>query len=191
MNSYDSLYGNYRTRTFCDIFPSSEEFYNEIEYSGITIPVLTDEDYTTLYLLLYSKYGNSHIASSDETQFKYNVIRILYTDGPLWKQKRNIHDRLVGLDINSDEVMLSGSNISNFALNPADNSKGTQDTTELSFINQQTVTKTKKNVINALAALNLELEKDYTDILLNKFKPLFLTVVNPELELWYETDTEE
>ena len=66
------LYGSYRTRTFSEVFPDANEFVEAYVNSGLypsTVQIPTTS-LTALYYLLYARYGNSHIASSDENQFK-------------------------------------------------------------------------------------------------------------------------
>lgn len=77
----NSLYGNYRTRKFTDIFPNVDTFITGYTNNGITTTISQDSA-KTLYYLLYSKYGNSHIANSDENQFQYKVWSTIYMYGP-------------------------------------------------------------------------------------------------------------
>ena len=72
-----SLYGNYRTRKFTDIWPDVESFIQDYENVGIPATV-DDTKINTLYYLLYARYGNSSISNSDETQFKYIVFSSIY-----------------------------------------------------------------------------------------------------------------
>ena len=84
----NTYYGGFRTRTFADIFPSFEVFKAAYDESALKIDF---ESYLTLgtestdvltldqvYYMLYAHYGNSHIAMSDETQFKYYILYITY-----------------------------------------------------------------------------------------------------------------
>ncbi len=191
MNSeYESAFGSYRTRKFTDIFGSADEFINCYKELEMHVSSLDENDIKTIFYLLYAKYGNSHIANNDETQFKFKVMSIIYTDGALWKQKRKIHEKLTSLDLDSDEVLVGTAQIQNMAQNPAIQ-PSTASLEELQYINSQMVNKTKRNVINALALLNEELGKDYTEVFIKKFSGLFLKIVNPQLPLWYITDTEE
>ena len=82
----NSLYGNYRTRKFTDIFPDVETFLQNYKNNGIQTTI-SDESATTLYYLLYSRYGNSHIANSDETQFKYKLFGTVFSYGPTWEKR--------------------------------------------------------------------------------------------------------
>lgn len=74
----NSLYGNYRTRKFTDIFPDVSTFVASYNL-GITNPsyTITEAQAEFVYYLLYSKYGNSHIASSDENQFKFRLSTLI------------------------------------------------------------------------------------------------------------------
>ena len=59
----NSVYGYYRTRKFTDIWTTAADFLKD--YKAAAIPqVLSDEDATTLYYLLYARYGNSSIANA-------------------------------------------------------------------------------------------------------------------------------
>ena len=72
----NSLYGNYRTRTFTDICKDVDEFLKD--YKNIGIPTSVDDPTAQLvYYLLYANYGNSHIASSDENKFKYKLFSLI------------------------------------------------------------------------------------------------------------------
>ena len=71
-----SLYGNYRTRTFSDIWKTFDEFRDE--YIDSPLQNMSVSNLEILYYLLYARYGNSHIASSDENQFKYQVYATIF-----------------------------------------------------------------------------------------------------------------
>ena len=109
---YDSLYGNYRTRKFIEIFNSAEIFLEN--YHEAEIPnKITDESATTLFYLLYARYGNNPIASSDETQFKYQVFSIVFTHGPTWERELKLQDELRAMSI--EELQIGSKTIYNKA----------------------------------------------------------------------------
>ena len=89
----NSVYGNYRTRKFADIWPSVDAFLKDYQESAIP-QKLKVADATTLYYLLYARYGNSSIANSDENQFKYKVFSTIYIGGATWAKKQEIQDKL-------------------------------------------------------------------------------------------------
>ena len=181
-----SLYGQDRTKTFTDYWDSAQDFVNE--YHSIGIPTTIDDSYaSTLYYLLYSRYANSHVASSDPTRFKYNLFSIVWQYGPNWQKKLEIQQNLRNL---SDDQLLEGSRqIYNNASNPSNDPSNFTDN-ELQYINNQNVTKNRRGKLEGYAVLVSLLEDDVTESFLNRFKSLFKTVVMPELPLVYITDSE-
>lgn len=178
-----SLYGNYRSRTFANIFESFEVF-NET-YSNCGIPTsISTASLTTLYYLLYARYGNSSIASSDENQFKYKVMSTIFMYGPAWEKRLDIQKKLVQLS--DDDIVKGTTAIHNAAYNPSQQ-PSTQTLEELEYINQQNTTKYKKSKIEGYATLYSLIETDVTEEFISKFKKLFITIVEPELPLWYIT----
>lgn len=176
-----SLYGNFRTRTFADIYTEIQTFKED--YASCGIPTtLSDDNLTTLYYLLYARYGNSNIASSDETQFKYKVFSTIFMYGPAWQKRLDIQQKLVNLS--DDEIVKGTTAIHNSALNPS-TQPSTQTLEELNYINSQNTTKYKKSKIEGYATLYALIETDVTEEFIGKFKKLFITIVEPELPLWY------
>ena len=51
----NSLYGNYRTRKFTDIWPTYDSF--KADYVNSALQNLTEEQINNLYYLLYARYG--------------------------------------------------------------------------------------------------------------------------------------
>lgn len=182
-----SLYGNYRTEKFTDYYPDVTTFLNE--YHDIGLPVTIDDtNASTLYYLLYARYGNDHIASSDPNRFKYDMFRIIWQYGPNWVKKLEIQTKLRGL---TEKELLEGSRqIYNNASNPSVNPSNFTDE-ELQYINNQNVTKSKKGTLEGYGLLMGLLEDDVTEAFLAKFKKLFLTIVMPELPLWYVSEGED
>lgn len=179
-----SLYGNFRTRSFADIYTELQTFKEDYADNGIPATI-SDTNLTTLYYLLYARYGNSCIASSDETQFKYKLFSTIFMYGPAWQKRLEIQHDLVSMDI--DEAMKGTTAIHNSALNPSQ-SPSTQSLEELNYINAQNTTKYKKSKLEGYATLYTLIETDVTEEFIDKFKKLFITVVEPELPLWYKTE---
>ena len=100
----NDLFKTHVTRSFANIFPSVEDFLTE--YKAVSIPIIiTDPNAQTLYYLLYSKYGNSHIANSDENQFKYKLWSTIFMYGPTWEKRLEIQNKLRSL---TEEDLLQG-----------------------------------------------------------------------------------
>ena len=181
-----TLYGNFRTQTFSELYPDKETFLNE--YNNIGIPTsIPNEKAEVLFYLLYARYANSHIAASDQNRFKYNLFSIIWQNAPTWSKKVDIQEKLRNL---SEAEFLEGSRqIYNNAQNPStDPSMFSEE--ELQFINSQNVTKSRKGKLDGYATLLGLLEDDVTEKFLLKFKKLFLIIVMPELPLVYENEVE-
>jgi hypothetical protein len=186
---YNSYYGNFRTRTFADIFPDVETWFASEETCPIGVDLEDSGLLSTehLYYLLYARYGNSHIAYSDENQFEYALWSIVFQYGPTASKKFELQTKLRGLS--DEELVLGGKAIYNTAYNP-----GTQPSTstleELTAINQQNTTNYKKSKLEAYATVISLLDNDVLDEFLRKFSKLFITVAEPDYPLWYVTENE-
>ena len=180
----NSVYGSYRTRKFADIWPSVDAFLKDYQESAIPQKLKT-ADATTLYYLLYARYGNSSIANSDENQFKYKVFSTIYIGGATWAKKQEIQDKL--REMTEDEILAGTKAINNHAYNPQ--TAPTTDTVEeLDYINEQNTTKYKKSKLDGYAMLWAILNDGVTEKFLREFRYHFLVVVEPQLPLWYVTN---
>ena len=180
----DTVYGNYRTRKFADIWPSADAFIQDYQASAIP-QKLKVADATTLYYLLYARYGNSSIANSDENQFKYKIFSTIYIGGATWAKKQEIQDKL--REMTEDEILAGTKAINNHAYNPQ--TAPTTDTVEeLNYINEQNTTKYKKSKLDGYALLWAILNDGVTERFLREFRYHFLVVVEPQVPLWYVTD---
>lgn len=182
----NSLYGNYRQLKFSDVFPNIDTFTDEM--SNIPFDYdLSEEAINTTYILLYARYGNDVVASSDINRFKANLFSIIYSYGPTWAKRMDIQKQLRGLNL--EELTTGGGAIYNSAYNDGSN-PSTQTLEELQYINSQNTTKYKKSKADALILQYTSLSSTVTEEYIRHFKKLFLTVVQPELPLWYETEEE-
>lgn len=202
MNPFDmDLYGNYRNRKFNDIWPEVESFasdYVEFNDSNIIDNSISNAAINTLFYLLSARYGNSTVASANEYQFKLKVFSTIFMYGPTWEKRLEIQKAIRNMDL--EEIRKGGKAVYNTALNPAQpvaggkgaaTGDGTNTLEELTYINQQNTTNYKKSLPEAYAILTDLLETDVTAEFLDKFKKLFLTVVSPELPLWYISKKED
>lgn len=182
------FYGNYRTRSFNDIygdlntFKLDAEFYKSV---GLDPKLIKSTSINTIFYLLCARYGNSHIANSDENQFKLKLFSTIFQYAPYWEKKLDIQATLRGLS--EDQLREGSKQINNHAYNPS--TAPTTDTLdELLTTNEQTATKFKKSRLDAYGILSDLLERDVTEEFIGKFKKLFLYIVEPQLPLWYVTD---
>lgn len=186
------LYGNQRNETFDDIFPSLDDF--KTEYTNCKLPLteyfgdVSSEQVSTLYYLLYGKYGNSTIASDDETRFKYSLFSIVFQYGPTWVEQLKLQKEIRNLTL--QELQTGSKAIYNTALNP-NISPSTNTLEELPYINQQNTTNYAKSKAGAYEIKMNLLSSDVTEKFLVKFRKLFLKIVQPTVPLWYITEETE
>lgn len=183
---HQNLYGNYRNKKFTDIWDNVAAFIEDYSGNGIAVTI-NDQSITLLYYLLYARYGNSTIASSDVHQFKYKVFSTIFMYGPTWEKRLEVQKGIRELTL--EEVQKGGKAIYNTALNP-NQAPTTTSLEELKFINQQNTSNFVKSKVDAYAIIINLLETDVTEEFIGQFKKLFLTVVSPELPLWYATEEE-
>lgn len=184
----NTYYGGFRTRTFADIFPTQADFstaYSQFMLSDFLKVKTTD--LIDIYFILYSRYGNSHIAYSDENQFKAALITTIGQYGPTWRKKLEVQHKL--RELNEEELILGGKAIYNHSFNPS-SEPSTSTLEELLTINDQNTTNYKKSKLEAYTMLMDVLETDVSEEFINKFKKLFIQVLAPDYPLLYTTEVE-
>lgn len=176
----NSLYGNYRTHTFTDIFEDFDTFktaYAASVFNG----ALTNDNLQILYYLLYARFGNSHIANSDENQFKYKLYATIWQFGPVWEKKLDVQSELRALTL--ADLQEGTKQVSDHAYNPSTIPSG-----EIETVNEQDRTKYKKSKADAYGLIMDLMEQDVTEEFIVKFKPLFLIITEPQEPLLYRED---
>lgn len=188
----NSWYGNYRTKTLGEIFRTYENFlkdWQNTSFNDVVGEELT-KSMPIIYDLLLAKYVNSSIANSDESQFKLQLFSTIFNYAPTWQKQITIQKEVRALTAEKLRTEGAGANITNLADNPSQQ-PGTNTTNELPYITQQSVTKNKRNLADTYVVLNGLLNDNYTDKFLNRFKKLFLVLVEPTGPLWYESEDGE
>lgn len=182
-----TLKPGYSTRLFTDIYESVNDFV--YDYNNIGIPkIISVDNVTTLYYLLYARYGNSPIANYDENQFKYKVFSIIWQYGPTWEKRLSVQTTLRSL---SEEDLLKGAiSIYNHAYNP-ETAPSTVDTDQLNYVNDQNVSKHTKNKLAAYSELLSLLETDVTGEFLNRFSICFKKFARPGTYLYVTEEEDE
>lgn len=169
----------FTTRTFTEIFPTLSEFQTDYAESQIPLDQFgasTDDIVKTLYYLLYARFGNSHIASSDENRFKYNMWLIIFSYGATWKMRLELQKKIRSLT--DDELRDGGKAIYNHANNPS-TEPSTATLEELTAIDDQNTTNYKKNALESIMGQWEALRLDVTSDFLDKFRKLFIVVTAP------------
>lgn len=83
----------YDTKLMTEIWDSASDFVSDYQSVGIPTTISTTNA-TTLYYLLYARYGNTPIANYDETQFKYKMFSIIFQYGPTWEKRLSVQQTL-------------------------------------------------------------------------------------------------
>lgn len=181
-----SPYGNFRTRTFANIYGSAEKFVSTLENSGIPLNI-KKATATTLFYLLYARFGNSHIASMDENQFQYKVASTVFMYGPTWEKRLDIQEKLRNLTL--EQIKKGGGAIYNTAKAPGTEMAGLVNAEgKVDFIDGQNTTAYLRSDMEAYSTLIALLETDVTKEFIDRFQNLFLKIVEPYEPLWYETE---
>lgn len=191
MKCNTSIFGNYLTRKFSDIYGDFGTFNLDYQFysnNGLNPNFQDENTIQTLYMLLCARYKNSSLKNTDESQFKLKLFSIIFQYGPTWEKRLKIQGDLRKLTEN--ELILGTTQINNHSYNPS-TEPSTSTLDELTTTNEQTSTKYKKSKMDAYANLMALLEKDVTEEFLNKFKQLFLTIVEPQDYLYYITELGE
>lgn len=185
-NPYNNLFGNFIARKFADVFPEYEDFESGYKESGIYDDknTVTDKHLELLYYLLYARYGNSTVASIDESQFKYGVYSIIFQYGPSWEAKLGTQEALRELIKDPEKLVLGASAVYNHAKGPSA-PPGTDNFDPMKFIDDQNTSQYKKGKLDAYAIATELLKTDVTEAFIAKFAKLFIKVVEPNLPLWY------
>lgn len=175
----------YNTELFCNIWENETLFLDDVTKNPLNI--MNEEDIIRIYYLLYAKYGNTPIASSDVHQFKFQIFSTIFEFGPTWSKKLEIQKKLRNL---SEEELMTGSKaIYNRALNP-ETAPSTSSNEELTYISDQNTTKYRKPKMIAYAELLENLESgSFTEQFVKRFAFAFKTFVNPDItKIYYSED---
>lgn len=101
----------YDTKLMTQVWDSATKFVYDYNHVGIPTTI-TDQNATTLYYLLYARYGNTPIANFDENQFKYKVFSVIFQYGPTWEKRLEVQGllRQMSLDDMTVEAITATSN---------------------------------------------------------------------------------
>lgn len=134
----------YDTKLMTDVWSKATDFVTD--YKNIGIPTtISVQNATTLYYLLYARYGNTPIANYDEEQWKYKIFSIVFQYGPTWEKRLDIQNTLRGLQIS--DLVDNGSFHELFSHNASETSSKTG-----SDNNTRTLNTTEKNTGTASVA---------------------------------------
>ena len=88
----------YDTKLMTEVWEDAAKFLTDYKTVGIPTTI-SDASATTLYYLLYARYGNNPIANYDETQFKYKVFSVIFQYGPTWEKRLSVQSALRSMSL--------------------------------------------------------------------------------------------
>ena len=125
----------YDTKLMTDVWSQASDFLTDYQNAGIPTTI-SNQNATTLYYLLYAKYGNTPIANYDENQWKYKMFSVIFQYGPTWEKRLDIQTTLRGLQLSdlidngSYRALSSQSGSETSSKTGSDNNTRTLNTTE-------------------------------------------------------------
>lgn len=131
------MFPQYDTKLMTEVWSSASEFLTDYQAAGIPTTISV-QNATTLYYLLYARYGNTPIANYDENQWKYKMLSIIFQYGPTWEKRLDVQNTLRGLQIS--DLVDNGSFHELFSHNASETSSKTG-----SDNNTRTLNTTEKN----------------------------------------------
>lgn len=177
----------YETKLFCEIYESVNDFV--YDYNNIGIPkIISVDNCSLLYYLMFARHGNDPIANYDENQFKMKLWTMVWQYGPMWEKKIALQTELRGLT--TDQLREGAESIANHASNP-NTEPSTNAYSPLPYIDSQNAVKGKISPIDAYAKIWNMLEADATDEFLENFDKLFKKFVKPGTYLYVEDEDDE
>lgn len=158
------------SKTFSDVYSDADTFVKECNEYGLT-QTISDDSKTAIFYLLTAYYGDTELLGyRNETRWKMKLFSIMYQYGALWEKRADVSKSLANMS--AEEVQKGYQIMSNHALNPQ-TAPGTDTDTELTYINEQTVSKNTRGKMDALMLLYDNQKSSYTKDFLDKFKVLF------------------
>lgn len=190
MMTYNPLYGNYRTRTLSDIFGDVSTFAAARATFEKVCPrdLVSDDDLELIYLLLMGRYGDSHIAASNENRFVLSFITRIGACAPAFLKNLEIQKAIKGMNL--QEACEGGISIANHAANP-NTSPSTATLEEVTYIDSQTTQKVKRSKLDGYANLVVLLDTDLYENFTRQFANFFVRIAAPRSPLYYENEIEE
>ena len=129
------MFPQYDTKLMTEVWSQASEFLTDYQNAGIPTTISV-QNATTLYYLLYARYGNTPIANYDENQWKYKMFSIIFQYGPTWEKRLDVQNTLRGLQISdlidngSFKELFSHSASETSSKTSSDNNTRTLNTTE-------------------------------------------------------------
>lgn len=186
----DTMLPMYNTKTFAEIFPNFLEFKYVFDnlFDAYAKDCISSTSLRTLYWLLYSRYCDNPIVNYSVINFKAKIVGITYAKGPTWERKLALQKTL--RDLTETDLLTGARTIFNRAQHDAGD-PGTDTDTELTYINNQDVSKQRRSKLDAYSYLQDVLKTDVTEEFIRSYSKLFSKFVTPTISRIYVNDIED
>lgn len=161
---------------FRDIFPNYTTFKAKWDDSAfaVTTSQVSADNQKIVFASLFGRYANSTIASIDLERFEVQFFSILWQNVFAWQKKLAIQTSINGMS--ASDVEIRDTTVFNTAANPS-TTPATSAFIALTKIDAQNAQQTKRNPLVGWAQLRELIEADFTNQFLDKFKKLFIVIV--------------
>ena len=167
---------------FDEIWESATAFVDA--YHNQSLPQeLSDDSITTLYYLLYGRYGSDSIIGTNVRQWEYRFWGMVFQYGPAWEKRLQVQKRV--RELSEDDLRDGDLNLNNLAYNPG-TAPATTSTEVLQGIAQQNAGIKKRSILGGYSMLESLLATDVSEEFLEHFKDLFKPLLYSGVPYLYE-----
>lgn len=167
---------------FEEIWESAAVFVNA--YHNQSLPQeLKDDTITTLYYLLYGRYGSDCISGTNVRQWEYRFWGMVFQYGPAWEKRLQVQKRV--RELTEDDLRDGDLSLNNLAYNPG-TAPETTTTEVLKGIAQQNAGIKKRSILGGYSMLESLLATDVSEEFLEHFKDLFKPLLYSGVPYLYE-----
>ena len=167
---------------FEELWESSTAFLDA--YHNQSLPQeLKDETITTLYYLLYGRYGSDCISGTNVRQWEYRFWGMVFQYGPAWEKRLEVQKRV--RELSEDDLRDGDLSLNNLAYNPG-TEPATTSTEVLKGIAQQNAGIKKRSILGGYSMLESLLATDVSEEFLEHFKDLFKPLLYSGVPYLYE-----
>lgn len=182
----DLMTKTYLTRTYSEIYPELSFF--QTDFDKFCNVELSEEEQEELWLLIMSKYGDSHVRFTNENLFALRLFKEVNCYWPMVQAIRRDQKRL--RDATNEDFQKGGEMTTNTGAHNTSDLKTNADSGSVQ-LNAQNVTNTKRNELGVIIDRQLAYRADEEDRFLDGLKPLFIQILQAQRDLLYVTEVEE
>ena len=182
----DLMTKTYLTRTYSEIY--TELSFFQTDFDKFCNVELSEEEQEELWLLIMSKYGDSHVRFTNETLFALRLFKEVNCYWPMVQAIRRDQKRL--REATNEDFQKGGEMTTNTGAHNTSDLKTNADSGSVQ-LNAQNVTNTKRNELGVIIDRQLAYRADEEDRFLDGLKPLFIQILQAQRDLLYVTEVKE